>query len=78
MWSRVAMAELGKWFPRCGPCAFCGHKDKRHRMWDTMLGMLDGGDSVELVATNYCVPVEAVEAVQRIRPYHRRKEVRDG
>lgn len=71
MWNRLAIAYLSKWFPRCGPCAFCGHKDKRHRLWDTMLGMLDAGDSVRRVARCYRVPEAAVMAVKRVRPYHR-------
>ena len=62
--------ELSKYFKPCGPCIFCGHTDKRHRLWDAILGMLDGGDSVELVAGAYEYPIEAIEAVKRIRPYN--------
>ena len=28
------LSTLDRWFPRCGPCALCGHADKRHRLWE--------------------------------------------
>jgi hypothetical protein len=50
-------------FPYCGPCAFCGGPDKRHRLFDAMRGAYRAGDSVEAIADNYNVPVDAVRAV---------------
>jgi len=61
--------ELSKYYPECGPCIFCGHPDKRHRLWDAWLSMMEGGDSVEFIAGAYEAPVAYVEAVKRIRPY---------
>lgn len=62
-------SALDRWFPPAGACAFCGHADKRHRLWDALLGMLDAGDDVATVAGAYGLPVEAVEAVRDARPY---------
>jgi hypothetical protein len=63
------LAELDKWYPPCGPCMFCGHKDKRHRLWDVWMGEADSGESAEEIATDFEEPLEYVRAVLRIRPY---------
>ena len=64
----MELSDLDKWFPPCGPCAFCGHPDKRHRMWDMLI---DAQDSPEMLAKMYELPIEAVLAVKEIRPYRR-------
>lgn len=33
---RECLAALDHDFPPCGPCAFCGGPDKRHRLWDAI------------------------------------------
>ncbi len=69
------IAELDQWFPPRGPCAFCGHRDARHRLWDTMLaGVEDGNWTPQQTADDLEHSVEAVEAVLRIRPYRWRKK----
>lgn len=62
------IAKLDPWFPPCGPCAFCGHKDKRHRLWDTILHSPENAADLAVV---YELPLAAVLAVRRIRPYQR-------
>ncbi len=68
---KADIAQLDKYFPPAGPCAFCGHRDKRHRLWDVVMGMSEGGDSAEIIAHDYNLSVEAIEAVLKIRPYRR-------
>lgn len=67
------IATLDQWFPPCGPCAFCGFPDKRHRLWDMWIGMhYQGGDSAESIQCNWdYYPIEAVRAVLEIRPYQK-------
>jgi len=69
MWSKKAISELDKYFPPCGKCWLCGHKDKRHRLWDAIIALQE---SYEFTAELYELPVEAVKMVRRIRPYHRK------
>jgi len=65
----MSYPELDQYYSPCGPCAFCGHEDKRHRLWDTFMSMEAGGDSPELIARAFEEPLEHIEAVLRIRPY---------
>lgn len=64
------ISELDRFFPPCSPCAFCGHKDKRHRLWDAFM---ENPDSDEDVAMEYETPVEHVRLVRKIRPYRKGK-----
>ena len=66
---KADIAELDKWFRPCGPCAFCGHRDKRHRLWDAMMGRAEAGETAAETARDLEYPIEAVEAVLRVRPY---------
>jgi hypothetical protein len=63
----LTVADLAKWFPECGPCAFCGFHDKRHRLWDAILD--DDTTTDEWCAWNWDVPVDAIRAVRIVRPY---------
>lgn len=63
------VTELDRWFKPCGPCAFCGFNDKRHRLWDAIMERHEWGDSVADLAEDFDYPVDAIEAVLRIRPY---------
>ena len=63
------LKELDKFYSPCGPCAFCGFHDKRHRLWDAWIGMLNAGDTPEDLADEYEADIEHVKAVQRLRPY---------
>ena len=67
----TAATQLDKYFPPCGECLFCGHKDKRHRLWDTIISLSKGGESVEFIAALYDKPIEAIELVLQIKPYQR-------
>ena len=71
MWSKKAISQLDKYYPPCGPCMFCGHKDKRHRAWDVFLSLSAGGEATEFIAGLYEVPVEYVKLVLEIKPYHK-------
>lgn len=60
--------SLDVFYPPCGPCALCGHHDKRHRLWDAIMDT--EGDWVdEECASEFGVSIEHVRAVRRIRPY---------
>jgi len=67
----MSIAQLDRYFPPAGPCAFCGHKDKRHRLWDVIMGMFAGGDKIEAIANDYNLSIEAVAMIIKIRPYRR-------
>lgn len=66
MRSKKAISQLDKWFPPCGPCAFCGFKDKRHLLWDIFL---DAPETDAELAKDFDYPIEAIQAVRQIRPY---------
>ena len=61
--------KLDKYYPPCGPCMFCGHHDKRHRLWDTWMDMNLGGDTPELIAEMWEEPVKYIKLVLELRPY---------
>jgi hypothetical protein len=63
------MKELDKYYPPCGKCWFCGHHDKRHRLWDAFLSMIQGGETPEFVAKLYDTPLDHVLTVIRLKPY---------
>lgn len=67
------MKQLDKYFPPCGEGAFCGHHDKRHRLWDAIMGNYDSRDSIKETAESYCLPIEAVKLVIELRPYEDEK-----
>ena len=51
---KADIAELDRFYPPCGPCAFCGHRDKRHRLWDAwMLPIEAGNETAEEMAHNF-------------------------
>ena len=52
--------------PFIGECAFCGGPDKRHRMYDAIVGCLRGGDSAEFLARGYDLPLETVLEIERL------------
>ena len=65
--------KLDHYFPPCGPCAFCGHPDKRHRLWDAIIAARrDGKNTVADIASWMDLPADAVRAVLRSRPYQKR------
>ena len=68
---KADITQLDKYYPPAGPCAVCGHRDKRHRLWDVIMGMYKGGDSVGIIAHDYNLSIEAIEAILKIRPYRR-------
>jgi hypothetical protein len=70
MWSKKEIARLDKYYPPCGGCMLCGHKDKRHRMWDVFLNT---PESDEFTARLYDKPVEYIKLVRQIKPYHRNR-----
>ena len=72
MWSRKAIAQLDSFLLPHGPCGICGHRDARHRLWDIWIEMADArSETAEEMAMNWGEPLAHVEAVLRIRPYHR-------
>jgi hypothetical protein len=64
----IESAALDRYFPRCGPCAFCGHVDKRHRLWDAIMNR---PESSAFLARDYELPLAAVRLVRLLRPYRR-------
>ena len=63
------VARLDRFYKPCGPCAFCGFHDKRHRLWDVWLDMASAGESAKAIAEDYDVSLEHVEAVLGAKPY---------
>lgn len=68
MWSKKAIATLDKHYKPCGPCALCGCRDKRHRLWDSIM---DTPENNEMAAREYGVTIGHVQAVRTIRPYRK-------
>lgn len=56
------MSDIDRYFPRCGPCAFCGKKDARHRVIDSIRARHAVGETVEELAEDYDISVDAVRA----------------
>lgn len=50
--------QIDALWPPCGPCAFCGGPDKRHRMLDRHMS----GEPVSSIAEDYGVTPEHVLA----------------
>lgn len=66
--TRIHDARLDAYFPFRGPCAFCGHADARHRLWDMICQSPDSDADM----VHWCeVPLEAVRLVREVRPYQR-------
>jgi len=63
--------------PYAGPCAFCGFRDKRHRLWDSVRENYRAGDSVADIAENYDLSIEGVRWIvaQRRFPRQRRQDI---
>lgn len=66
--SKKLIAQLDKYYPPCGPCAFCGHRDKRHRLWDVFI---ESPETAEFLAEDYNTPIKHIKLVRKIRPYKR-------
>ena len=66
----IRSPELDSHYSFCGPCAFCGHPDKRHRLWDALI---DSPETEDMLVREYGVTLEHVKAVRRIRPYRRKR-----
>lgn len=59
------VARLDELWPPCGPCAFCGGPDKRHRLWDMIKGRHAEGETVEALAEDYGVTTEHIDILVR-------------
>lgn len=71
----LTIADLDQWFPPCGPCAFCGFHDQRHRVWAAIMDRAAAGETAAELALDYGVPVAAIEAVLSVRPYEHEPEL---
>ena len=71
MWGKKAIEKLNEYSNPCGSCMLCGHKDKRHRLWDTWLSLFAGGETAEFIAGLYDSNIEYVKLVLQLKPYHR-------
>ena len=54
--------ELDKYFPLQGTCFKCG-RDSRHQTLDSIMKRFAFGEPVSLLATEYNVPIQAIELV---------------
>jgi len=66
---QVEIAQLDKHYPPCGPCAFCGHLDKRHRLWDAILDRIEAGESEQSIADDFEISMECLHLIKMLRPY---------
>lgn len=61
----VVTGLLDVWFPPTGPCPFCDDPlGARHRTIDTIGSRVLAGDPPHRVATDFDIPIAAVEACQ--------------
>ena len=56
--------DLDKYFPLKGTCFECG-RDLRHKTFDSINKRLAFGESISQLASNYNVPIQAIELVIR-------------
>jgi len=56
--------DLDEYFPLRGTCFECG-RDLRHKTFDSINKRFASGESISQLASNYDVPVQAVELVIR-------------
>jgi hypothetical protein len=56
----VNKSALDRFFPRLGVCWFCGTADQRHRVLDAIVEHSAAGESVEDIAGELNLSVEAV------------------
>jgi hypothetical protein len=54
---------LDDYFPPRGPCAFCGHTDARHRLFDALRGAVAAGDPPDDVARAWDVPLDGLRLI---------------
>ena len=76
MWSKKALSQLDKWIAPAGPCAFCGFRDKRHRLFDAILDLNESDKATEVLYD--WLPLEAIKAIRTIRPYRRGGKLLNG
>jgi hypothetical protein len=67
-------------WPYRGPCAFCGHRDARHREWDSILGHVRAEKNIRhgitTVAKHWEVAPRAVRRLVELAPYQRGRKRR--
>ncbi len=51
---------------KTNPCAFCGHPDARHRVWDAIRDRFLAGESLEALRLDYGIDQEDVERYLRL------------
>lgn len=61
--------------PYAGPCALCGFRDKRHRMFDAIRENHRAGDSIGLLAALYNRSPEAIEWIVSRKRFPRRARI---
>lgn len=64
--------------PFRGECGICGGPDARHRLFDAIQEQQRAGDPSSLVAQNYDMPVEQVEAIAAAPRWAHDDQVREG
>jgi hypothetical protein len=62
---------IDKQIPFAGECAFCGHRDRRHRLFDVII---NSPETDEVFGYDYDLPIEVVKKVRELRPYKRKKK----
>jgi hypothetical protein len=55
--------DLGRAMPFAGPCAMCGHHDKRHRMLSMWRERHRAGEPIAEIVADYRYPESLVRAV---------------
>lgn len=71
-------ALLDQSFPPCGPCAFCGHPQARHRTTDAIRDQHRAGESAEEIARWMEYSEAAVRALVALSPQAYGAWVRSG
>ena len=52
--------------PFKGSCAFCGHQDARHRIFDAIM---ERPECTKTISYDYELPVMIVNRIKRLKPY---------
>ena len=52
--------------PFHGECGFCGHRDARHRLFDTIIDMKETSTNLSY---DYDLPVNIIIRIKELKPY---------
>lgn len=65
--SKKNIKKFDDYFPPRGKCAFCKHKDARHRFIDSIQGRHKAGDSIKSLSEDFDLPQQIIKEILEIK-----------